>query len=90
MVLCLKTAGIISVLVERGTAASMLQVLGGSGGLWGDGVEGEFCLFKGKYFHISRAGCIHFLENFEKFRESHRRTQKSLATLPLQRWPILY
>lgn len=34
-----------SVWEERGVSMSGLQVLGGSGELWGDGVEGEFYFF---------------------------------------------
>lgn len=48
-----------SVWEERGVSTSVLQVLGRSGELWGDEVEGEFYLFK-KYFHISKGGCISF------------------------------
>lgn len=35
-----------SVWEERGVSTSVLQVLDRSGELWGDGVEGEFYLFK--------------------------------------------
>lgn len=48
-----------SVWEERGVSMSGLQVLGGSGELWGDGVEGEFYFFF-KCFHISKGGCIYF------------------------------
>ena len=49
-----------SVWEKRGVSTSVLQVLGRNGELWGDGVEGEFYLFKSKYFHISKGGCISF------------------------------
>lgn len=61
-----------SVWEERGVSMSGLQVLGGSGELWGDGVEEEFYFFK--VFSYFKRRMYLFLENFGKFRKSHRRT----------------